>query len=159
MRNLCLVAGIVSLVAIAGAVQAAEDGINPGTSTPVPGQNSPADFSLIEAWNDNGSPGATSTYVSPCFAFLYTPSLSYVLERIEWYAGDLQGTVSTTVRDGGLNGPDLATTGSYTEVPPRNWQGVNLTPAIPVTAGATYGIIYRVVVGLFVIGLALSGRF
>ena len=157
MRNLLTVAGIVILLGVAGAVQATEDGTKPSDQPPGPGgQYSPADGALVEAWNDNGAAGSTSTYISPCFAFQYTPSTSYVLEKIEWYAGDLQGTVSTTVRSGGINGADLTTTGSYTESPPRNWQGVNLVPPIAVTAGSTYGIIYRIVVGAQV-SAAVSG--
>jgi hypothetical protein len=147
MRNLLTVAGIVALFGIASAVQASDDGIKHSDLPSDPGQYSPADGALVEAWNDNGAPGAGGTYLSPCFAFQYTPSTSYVLEKIEWYAGNLQGTVSTTVRSGGINGPDLTTTGPYTESPPRDWQGVNLTPPIAVTAGNTYGIIYRIVVG------------
>jgi len=147
MRNLLTVAALVVLVGVASAVQASDDGINPSNSPGEPGGYSPADGALVEAWNDNGQAGSGATYVSPCFSFQYTPSSSYVLEKIEWYAGNLQGTVSTTVRSGGINGPDLTTTGSYTESPPRNWQGVNLTPPIAVTAGSTYGIIYRIVVG------------
>lgn len=147
MKRLLWAIGIIGLVATAGVASASEDGIFWTNLPPAPGENSPADFTLIEAWNDNAAPGHTSTYISPCFGFLYTPSVSYVLERIEWYAGDIGGQVSTTVRGGGLNGPNLATTGPYNEVPPRNWQGQNLAPAIPVTAGSTYGLVYRIVVG------------
>jgi hypothetical protein len=147
MKRLLIALAISGLVAIAGAAYATEDGINYSNEPSGPGGYSPADFTLIEAWNDNGQPGHGGTYVSPCFAFQYVPTQSYVLERIEWYAGNLGGTVSTTVRNGGLNGPDLTTTGNYSEVPPRDWQGANLVPPIPVTAGSTYGIIYRVVVG------------
>src|SRR6187431_2867118 len=85
MRNLLTVAGIVILLGVAGAVQATEDGTKPSDQPPGPGgQYSPADGALVEAWNDNGAAGSTSTYISPCFAFQYTPSTSYVLEKIEW---------------------------------------------------------------------------
>jgi len=146
MKRLLSVLGVF-LVTAAGVAYATEDGLNHTTDTSDPGQNSPASFALVESWNDNGQPGHTSTYASPCFGFVYTPSTSYVLDRIEWYAGNLAGTVSTTVRNGGLNGADLSTTGNYNENPPRDWQGANLVPPIAVTAGTPYGIVYRIVVG------------
>jgi hypothetical protein len=147
MKNALRVLAIIGLVAITGIARATDDGLTHTDTLPTPGENSPANLALIEAWNDNGQPGHTSTYASPCFGFVYTPSTSYILEKIEWYAGNIGGTVSTTVRNGGLNGADLASTGSYAEAPPRNWQGVNLVPPIPVTAGSPYGIVYRIVVG------------
>lgn len=149
MRRLLFVA---LLVAMAVSAQATENGVEISDQPPGPYQGSPADQSLIEAWNDNGMPGSTATYVSPCFAFEYSPGVSYLLERIEWYAGNISGQVRTTVRDGGVTGPDLATTGYYMESPPRDWQGVNLQTPVQVTVGNTYGLVYEIVVGAQVSG-------
>jgi hypothetical protein len=156
MKRLVTAFGILWLVASAPNVLAVDDGVLFSDQIPVPGENSPATRALIEAWNDNGQPGSTSTYVSPCFAFNYVPSVSYLLERIEWYAGDIGGTVTTAVRGGALNGPTLGTV-TYQESPPRDWQGANLVPAVAVTAGQSYYLVYSIVVGAQV-SAAASGN-
>ena len=146
------VIAIALVVASAVGAYATENGITTSDQPAEPYQGSPADQALIEAWNDNGAPGSTSTYASPCFAFQYIPGVSYLLERIEWYAGNIGGQVRTTVRDGSVTGPDLATTGYYMESPPRDWQGMNLQTPVQVTAGSTYGLVYEIVVGAQVSG-------
>jgi hypothetical protein len=146
MRKLAILSALLWLAVVASTVHAVDDGTVPSNLPAVPGAYSPAASVLVEAWNDNGGPGSTATYASTCFAFAYTPSVSYVLERIDWYAGDVPGMVSTTVRSGGLNGPTLGTV-TYNEAPPRDWQGANLVPPVPVTAGITYYIVYDVVTG------------
>jgi hypothetical protein len=110
---------------------------------------------LIEAWNDNGQPPYPGTYSSLCFAYQYVPSQDYVLERIEWFTGDIGGTVTTSVREGAMNGPELASV-TYDEVPPQQWQGADLVPSISVTTGSTYFIIYQPVGGA-AISAAASG--
>ncbi len=98
---------------------------------------------LIEAWNDDGEPGSSATYGALCYAFPYVPSVSYELDRIDWYAGNVGSTVTTSVRADSLNGPTLGSV-TYSEVPPRDWQGANLIPPVPVIAGQTYYLVYTI---------------
>ena len=146
MKRLVMMLGIFWLVASAPNVLATGDGVLLSDQTRGPTQYSPAISSLIEAWNDNGELAYAATYTSPCFAFHYVPSVSYVLERIDWYAGDLPGTVTTTVRSESLNGVALASV-TYQESPPQDWQGANLIPPVLVTAGESYYLVYNIVVG------------
>jgi hypothetical protein len=114
------------------------------------GVNSPAGVALIEAWNDTETPTTSFTYGADCFGFPYTPAQSYPLVKIDFYAGDLPGTVTVSVLadDGsGLpTGPVLASV-TYQETSPRRWQGAELVPAINLTAGTLYYVRYQVVVG------------
>jgi len=151
MKRLGIVITVVGLVALTIPALATEDGIILSPAAPAHGQYSSPDTELIEAWNDNGAPGHTASYGSPCFAFHYVPSMSYLLERIDWYAGDVGGQVTVEVRDGDLNGASLGSV-TYMESPPRDWQGENLIPAVPVTAGADYYLVYSIVVGAQVSG-------
>jgi hypothetical protein len=144
MKKLGIVVGIIWLVASIMPAHATENGILPSDGSPGSTQNSAPRTSLIEAWNDNGMPGHTGRYSSLCFAFEYVPSVSYTLERIDLYAGNIAGTVTLSVRDGSLNGGTLASV-TYQETPPRDWQGADLVPAIPVLTGSSYFLVYEIV--------------
>ena len=151
MKRLMVLLGVFWLVESPLNVLATDNGVLISDHVPGPSVYSPATSALIEAWNDNGLPGYPGTYGSPCFAFNYVPSVTYVLERIEWYSGDMEGTVTTAVRSGSLNGPVLGSV-MYQESSPTHWQGANLIPSVLVTAGESYYLVYSVVVGALITG-------
>lgn len=146
MKTRILAVGIALLLGSVVGVHASDNGVVASQDPPVGWVDSSPDTDLIDAWNDNGLPPYAATYSSPCFAYEYIPTQDYVLERIEWFAGNIGGTVTTSVREGSLNGLTLGSV-TYQEVPPQQWQGADLVPYVPVTAGESYFIVYQVVVG------------
>jgi len=139
--KIAAIAAFVTMLACPLA-RAGGDGLVAGTGS-VEGVNSPAGLDLVDAWNDN-EPPASFSYGATCFGFEYTPSISYTLHRIEWYAGDIAGEVSTTILSGGFGGTVLGSV-TYNESPPRSWQGADFAAPVSLTAGTTYSIIYDVV--------------
>jgi hypothetical protein len=117
------------------------------TGTPVAG---PESTSLIDAWNDTQPYAPVGSYAAQCFGFAYVPSQDYMLERIEFYAGGLAGTVTVSVHqdvgDGHPTGPVLGSV-TYGESATLGWQGASLVPSVPLTAGVTYYIKYMPVGG------------
>jgi hypothetical protein len=72
------------------------------------------------------------------------------LERVEFYAGGLAGTVTVAVLgDDGRGNPTGAMLGSatYAESATLNWQGTNLIPPVPLVKGTRYHIRYQPVPG------------
>lgn len=152
MRPIVFISSLLLLVATSRPPMAAADdgGLLKRSAPGEPGVASQAMFTLEEAWNDTQAPTVFWTYSAECFGFKYIPSHDYVLTRIEFFAGDVEGPVTVEVRaDDGSGvpaGPVLGTV-TYQETAPRRWQGADLGPSIEVHAGTTYYIRYQVVVG------------
>jgi hypothetical protein len=113
-----------------------------------PGINTPALFTLVDAWNDIQVPVGGTTYAAHCFDYPYVPSKDYTLVRIEFFAGDLAGPVTVSVHanvgSGHATGPALASV-AYQETSPRRWQGGDLIPSLSVHAGTLYYVKYQIV--------------
>jgi hypothetical protein len=134
-------------------------GVSIGRDTGDYGFPSLAGTTLIDARNDSAIPVTNQTYLAQCFGWAYTPTTSYVLERIDWFAGDVQGTVTVSVHaDDGSGHPTgaMLATVTYVETPPRRWQGDNLSPQVLLLAGTTYYIKYQPVAGALT-SIGLSG--
>ena len=105
---------------------------------------------LIEGWNDDQPYQSIGTYAANVFAWQFVPTESYELERIEFYAGGVGGTVTVSLLEdtgsGYPDGPVLGTV-TYVESATHGWQGDNLVPSVCVDEGALYYIRYDVVVG------------
>jgi hypothetical protein len=138
-------AAVVLLLAVPIAWAVDGDGIDRGDGPTLP-LTSPAGVDLVDAWNDDQPPTGGSTYGVDCFGFEYTPSLTYLLYRIEWYGGDIAGDVSTKIMSGGFGGTVLGFV-AYQETPPRSWQGADFAPPVYLEAGTTYYIVYDGIVG------------
>ena len=113
------------------------------------GVQSAASIDLIDAWNDTGVPATSWRYAADCFGFEYVPSTTYALHRIEFFTGEIAGTVAVSVlEDHGSGLPTGSVLGSvtYEETPPRRWQGAALVPPVIVTEGVSYYVRYQVVV-------------
>jgi len=109
------------------------------------GARSEARENLIEAWNDTGTPGQQLAYGSTFYAWEYSPTTTYTLNRIEFYAGILGGTVTMEILADNLSGyPDgpVLSSVTYEESEVRGWQGANLQPPVTLNAGARYYIRY-----------------
>ncbi len=105
---------------------------------------------LIEGWNDDQPYQPVGTYAAGTFGFQFIPSATYYLQRIEWYAGGVGGTVTVSLlEDTGSGYPDGPVLGSatYTESATPAWQGQDLEPGVCVEEGVLYYIRYDVVVG------------
>lgn len=116
----------------------------------------PARTDLMDAWNDTETWQPPGTYFSQCMAWLYVPSQTYYLERVEFMAGAVPGTVTVEVRaDDGSGMPTgaLLATATYDETSPIGWQGGNLDTPVQVTAGVGVYVIYHPVVGAPVTGV------
>jgi hypothetical protein len=149
--KLTIAIGLIFLVALP---VLANDGIIPGQN-PFEFEFVPPERDLIEAWNDD-QPPAGAMYSGACFSFPYVPGVTYLLERVEFFAGTIAGQVTLEIwaDDPDNDGPDGTYLGgvTYQESPPRDWQGANLEPAVEVTAGEQYWLVYAVVVGSEVTG-------
>jgi len=105
---------------------------------------------LADAWNDTEPPDTGWSYAAEHFGWAYTPSTSYVLNRVEWYAGDIGGTVTVSIlADDGSGLPTGTVLGSatYDESDVRQWQGADLATPVPLTGGTLYYIVYDIVPG------------
>ena len=103
---------------------------------------------LVDSWNDTQTPLDGWTYSAQHFGFPYTPSTSYTLSRVEWYAGGLGGTVTVSIlADSGSGLPDGAVLSSatYVESDVSGWQGGNLDTPVSLNAGTLYYIVYDIV--------------
>ncbi|MBM3316700.1 MAG: hypothetical protein FJY75_02500 [Candidatus Eisenbacteria bacterium] len=149
MRPWAWLLGALLLASTGGAASAQMYGVHTGVPG-VPYMTEPARESLMDAWNDTQPFEPGWSYGANAFAFAYTPSLSYTLERMEFFAGGLGGQVTIEIRanDGtGLpNGPVLAAA-TYNESAAQSWQGQNLGTPVALSAGTLYYIRYYVVVG------------
>ena len=115
---------------------------DPGPGVKVDGANT---ATLMDGWNHTQPYASAGSYGARCFGFAYVPSQSYSLERIEFYAGGVAGTVSVSVhQDVGSNFPTGPVLGSvtYPESAILGWQGGNLAPTVVILAGSTYYIKY-----------------
>jgi hypothetical protein len=112
------------------------------------GINTPALFTLVDAWNDGQIPVGATVYAAHCFDYPYVPSKDYTLVRIEFFAGDLEGPVTVSVHanvgSGHATGPALASV-SYQETLPRRWQVSDLIPSLSLHAGTLYYVKYQIV--------------
>ncbi len=149
MRSVALFLAVL-LIGVPGlALALVEGGIeltHPGEAQPT----EPPREEYIEGWNDDQPYQSAGTYAAQCFGFAYVPSVSYVLERIEFHAGGVGGPVTVSLlEDDGSGEPTGAVLGtvSYEESATHGWQGDNLIPPVFVTAGTLYYIKYQVVVG------------
>ncbi len=115
--------------------------------------NEAARESLADSWNDTETHSGASIYTAQHFGFAYTPSTSYTLNRVEWLAGGIGGTVTVAIHaDNGSGYPDgaLLASATYSESEVTGWQGGNLDTPVALTAGTTYYIKYSPVSGAFV---------
>lgn len=143
-----LAAVLVLAVAGTGALAMPVDGVH-GTGG-IAGDYPPeARTGLMDAWNDEMPHDTGYSYGANCFGWRYVPSQTYLLERIEFYAGGLAGTTTVQVReDEGTNhatGPILGEV-TYNQAAPMAWQGENLDPPVMVTEGVAVYIKKYVVV-------------
>lgn len=140
---------VVSLFLLSGftAVVLADGGIDfGGASAPPGGDYGPPREELIDEWNPDQSHSPVGTYSGGCFAWPYTPPMDYSLERVEFIAGGVGGTVTVQMRADDYNGPILGEV-TYTESAETAWQGENLEPCVPLTVGGVYFLVYEVVAG------------
>jgi len=147
--SLALVAALLA-VSLGTHASADKRGIQVGPPRDDPGSNTPAAVGLVDAWNDTETPQSVYVYGADCWGYPYRPSKTYDLDRVEFYAGDLEGLVTVSVlADDGSGFPTGPVLGSvtYKETSPRRWQGASLTPTVPLTGGALYHIRYQVLVG------------
>jgi len=148
MRLWAWLLGALLLASVGGVASAQVYGVNTGTPG-APVMTEPSREGLLDAWNDTQAWTSGWTYGASVFGFAYTPPLTYILNRIEWYAGGLAGQVTMEIRadDGtGLpNGPILSSV-TYNESADQAWQGQNLGSPVVLTAGTLYYIRYYVVV-------------
>ncbi|MBC8368188.1 DUF4082 domain-containing protein [bacterium] len=103
---------------------------------------------LVDSWNDTQTPLDGWSYAAEHFGFPYTPSTSYTLSRVEWYAGGIGGTVTVSIlADSGSGLPDGAVLASatYVESEVSGWQGSNLDTPVALTGGTLYYIVYDIV--------------
>jgi hypothetical protein len=116
---------------------------------PAAAPTGPTTATLIESWND-GQPYQPVGVYAACFGFAYVPAQTYVLERVEFYAGGLAGPVSVSIHQdigsGWPTGPTLSSV-AYAESATLGWQGADLVPPLLVLAGTTYYIYYSPVQG------------
>ncbi|MBD3162966.1 MAG: hypothetical protein GF346_11155, partial [Candidatus Eisenbacteria bacterium] len=143
MRITAIVFGALLLCGVSG-LALANDGIVVGEGSTQGGFYDGPREDLIHEWNADQEHSPAGTYSGGCFAYPYDPPMEYTLERVEWLAGGLGGTVTVQVRDGDPNGTVLGEV-TYDEVAQTGWQGENLVPAVPVVPGGDYFIIYDVV--------------
>lgn len=148
MKALATLVLALSASSLAAFADADQYGVRSGPPTGNPGVNAPAAVALIDAWNDVQIPTIGTTYAADCFGFPYTPSQTYNLDRIEFYAGDRPGTVTVAILaddgSGFPTGPVLGTV-TYQETSPRRWQGASPVPSVELTAGTLYYVRYQVV--------------
>ncbi len=150
MKILSLLLGLALMAGLGGAALADIAGVEPQPYVP-PVATEPAREGLMDGWNDTQPYQQSNTYAANCFGFAYTPSISYILNRVEWYAAGSGGTV--TVEFCANNGSGLPTgpvlgSATYVESPGGPvWIGGNLNPPVCLTAGTLYYIRYHVVVG------------
>ena len=101
--------------------------------------------SLMDAWNDTQPCAPAGSYAAQCFGFAYVPTQNYMLERIEFYAGGVAGTVTVSVHQdvgsGRPTGPVLGSV-SYGESATLGWQGADQAPSVLMISGTTYYIKY-----------------
>jgi hypothetical protein len=102
--------------------------------------------SFIEGFNVDGIVNTTKSYGgAPSFyAFEYTPSISYNLKKVELMAGRGTGTVIIQLRpdDKGMPSNIVLRETSFTQIDTVSWQGAEFTTPYPLTAGATYWIVF-----------------
>ncbi|MFB3909717.1 MAG: DUF4082 domain-containing protein [Candidatus Eisenbacteria bacterium] len=114
---------------------------------------------LIESWNDDLPLDPGWTYGSTCYGWRFEPTLSYTLERIEFYTGGLAGTTTVEVRaddgSGFATGQVLGAV-TYPVTDELSWQGADLVPPVEITAGTLYFIRGQVVVDA-IAGVAQGG--
>ena len=119
----------------------ANDGIIPSDNPRPSGYADQAREELMDEWNAAEAHVPAGTYTGGCYALVYEAPFDYVLERVEFLAGGVAGPAAVQVRADSYDGPVLGEV-SYNEVAETSWQGANLEPAVLLTAGATYSIVY-----------------
>lgn len=142
MRALVAVVSILFLGGLA-APAFAQDGFLGGASSPG-GDYEPPRESLMDEWNADQPHYPIGTYSGGCFAYPYDPPFDYSLQRVEFLAGGVGGTVTVQVRADDYNGPILGEV-TYTESAETGWQGADLEPCVPLTVGGIYFVVYEVV--------------
>ncbi|MBC8368187.1 DUF4082 domain-containing protein [bacterium] len=143
--------GMIMLMAIP-ALAVETGGVTLSNETGSQGVPADARESLADSWNDTETHSGASTYSAQHFGFAYTPSTSYTLNRVEWYAGGIAGTVTVAIHaDSGSGYPDgaLLASATYGESDVTSWQGGNLDTPVALNAGTTYYIKYTTVNGAF----------
>jgi len=143
MRRLVIAACAVLLLG-QPIISMADDGftLDP-PSTPGGDYEAPRE-SLIDEWNADEAHYPIGIYSGGCFAYPYDPPIEYDLERVEFIAGGVGGQATVQVRADDYNGAVLGEV-TYTESSATGWQGENLVPAVHLTPGSVYFLIYHVV--------------
>jgi hypothetical protein len=104
--------------------------------------NAQADGTVVDALNESGNPPATGDWSAHTYGIVYTPSSSYLLERVEakWNDAVVPLTITIEVYDGNPNsGGVKLTEGSFSQTA-AGWQGADLNTPVNFVAGEDYFI-------------------
>jgi VCBS repeat-containing protein len=101
--------------------------------------------SVIDSWNATFNPAGVATTNNQDDGWLYTPTISYTLSRIE--AKFDQTTASVTVQfysgTPGTGGFTLLANATFTPTGTNTWSGGNLNTTVNVVSGTTYFVGFR----------------
>ena len=104
---------------------------------------------FMEGWNVDQPFDGSWHYGAACQGPTYVAGRTYILERIEFMAGEIAGTAVIEVcADDGSGCPTGAVlgSGSFQQEVTLGWQGADIAPPVPISQGQTYHINYRVVI-------------
>ena len=109
----------------------------------------PSDVTYIDGFNVDGTVHDGRSYAANWFGLEYTPSVSYNIKKVELIAGEGTGEVIIQLRPdaGGLPSDTVLRQTSFTQVNPVSWQGAEFATSYPLTAGTTYWIVFKPIVG------------
>lgn len=100
-------------------------------------------YDFIEGLNVDSPYFDGAFYTAPCLSLTFVPGSTYMLERVEFIAGEVAGTATFEIRDddgsGCASGPVLGT-GSFEQVVEVDWQGSDLDQPLLVEEGRVYFI-------------------
>jgi thermitase len=109
----------------------------------------PEAIQYVEGFNPTGTV-ASYTYVGGWYGLQYTPSVSYLLKKVELMTGGKTGPFVVQLRpDNGTGYPSntVYRQVTFTMSSTVGWQGVEFDAAYMVTAGTPYWIVYQPVYG------------
>lgn len=137
------IAGALVLCASGSGLAVEPIGWGGSLSHPVNVQSSP----FIEGLNANVPVDDARVYAALWFALPYTPSVSYLIDRVEFIHGEGTGLVTIQIRtdNGGVPSTNILTQGSHELMPPVGFQGADMPPTMLI-AGVPYWVVLNVVV-------------
>lgn len=111
--------------------------------------NEIAAIQYVEGLNVAGTVEVGRTYSAQEFGIRYVPTVSYALKKVELMAGSGTGLFTVQLRTGNSTHPSSTVLQqvSFTMSNTMSWQGVEFSNSVPVTAGATYWIVFTPVPG------------